>query len=86
MAVSADFAQAAGRIARMSKRSSKNKRRSSALPAVGIAGVSLALASGAPASINEATTNIAPTSQSREMFLGEEEIYDVSLATFYVFR
>jgi len=44
MAVSADFAQAAGRIARMSKRSSKNKRRSSALPALGIAGVSLALA------------------------------------------
>jgi len=37
-------AQAAGRIARMSKRSSKNKRRSSALPALGIAGVSLALA------------------------------------------
>jgi hypothetical protein len=46
--------------------------------------VSLALASGASASIGEATTNIPPTSQSHEIFLGEEEISDISLATFYV--
>jgi hypothetical protein len=39
--------------------------------------MSLALASGASASIGEATTN----SQSHEVFLGEEEIFDVSLAT-----
>jgi hypothetical protein len=48
--------------------------------------VSLALASGASASIDQATTNIPSTSErSREIFLGEEEISDVSLATFYVF-
>jgi hypothetical protein len=52
---------------------------------LGIASVSLVLASGASASIGEATTNIPPTSQSHEIFLGEEEISDVSLATFYVF-
>jgi hypothetical protein len=67
----------------MSKRSSKSKRRSKALPALGFAGVSLSMASGACASTSEATANTAP--QSHEIFLGEEEIYDVSLATFYVF-
>jgi hypothetical protein len=63
----------------MSKRSSKSE----ALPTLGIAVVSLALASGASASTGEATTNMPST--CHEIFLGEEEISDVSLATFYVF-
>jgi hypothetical protein len=69
----------------MSKRSSKSKRRSKALPALGVAGVSLSMASGACASTTEASANTPPTpqSQSHEIFLGEEEIYDVSLSTFY---
>jgi hypothetical protein len=69
----------------MSRRPLKNECRSKALSALGIAGMSLALASGASASTSEATTNLPSTSQSREIFLGEEEISDVSLATFYVF-
>jgi hypothetical protein len=71
----------------MSKHSSKKrKRRSKALPALGFAGVSLSMASGACASTGEASANTPPsTSQSHEVFLGEEEISDVSLATFYVF-
>jgi hypothetical protein len=71
----------------MPKRSSKRKRRSKALPALGFAGVSLSMASGACASTSEATANtsLAPPNQSHEIFLGEEEISDVSLATFYVF-
>ena len=71
----------------MSKPSSKNKRRSKALPALGFAGVSLSMASGACASTSEARANTPPTaqSQSHEVFLGDEEISDVSLATFYVF-
>ena len=72
----------------MSKRSSKkSKRRSKALPALGFAGVSLSMASGACASTDEASANAPPTSQSQnhEIFLGEEELSDVSLATFYVF-
>ena len=69
----------------MSKHSSKSKRRSSALSSLGIAGLSLALASGASASTSGASTNVPSTSQSRDIFLGEEEISDVSLATFYVF-
>ena len=63
----------------MLKRSSKRKRRSKALPALGFAGVSLSMASGACASTNEASANTPPPSQSNELFLGEEELSDVSL-------
>jgi hypothetical protein len=69
----------------MPKRSSKSKRRGKALPALGFAGVSLSMASGACASTGEASANTLPAAQSHEIFLGEEEISDVSLATFYVF-
>jgi hypothetical protein len=71
----------------MSKRSSKSKRRSKALPALGFAGVSLSMAGGACASTSEASANTPPTSQSQnhEVFLGDEEIFDVSLSAFYVF-
>jgi hypothetical protein len=69
----------------MSKRSSKNKRRSKTLPALGFAGISFSMASGACASTNEASANTPAPSQSNELFLGEEELSDVSLATFYVF-
>jgi putative tryptophan/tyrosine transport system substrate-binding protein len=69
----------------MSKRFSKTNRRSKALPALGFAGVSLSMASGACASTSEASANSPPPLQNHEIFLGEEEISDVSLATFYVF-
>ena len=69
----------------MSKRSSKSKRRSKALPALGFAGVSLSMAGGACASTGEAMANTPPTSQPREFFLGDEEIFDTSLSTFYTF-
>jgi hypothetical protein len=68
----------------MPKRSSKRKRRSKALPALGF-GVSLTMASGACASTSEASANTPAPSQNHEIFLGEEEISDVSLARFYVF-
>jgi hypothetical protein len=71
----------------MSKRSSKSKRRSKVLPALGFAGVSFSMASGACASTTEASANTPPTSQSQsnEIFLADEEISDVSLSTFYTF-
>jgi hypothetical protein len=68
----------------MPKRSSKGKRPSKALPALGFAGMSLTMASGACASTSEASSNTSPPSQKHEILLGEEEIFDVSLATFYV--
>jgi len=71
------------------KQASKRKRRGKALPALGIAGVagvSLSLTGGASASTGDVTDvhsqNVSP---SHELFLGEEEISDVSLSTFYVF-
>ena len=73
----------------MSKRSpkTKSKRRSKTLPALGFAGVSFSMASGACAPTGAAMANTPPTSQSQsqQIFLAEEEISDVSLATFYVF-
>jgi hypothetical protein len=70
----------------MPKRSSKRKRRSKALPALGFAGVYLSMASGACASIGGASANTPPSSQGNELFpSGEEELSDISLGTFYVF-
>jgi hypothetical protein len=71
----------------MSKRSSKSKRRSKALPALGFAGVSLSMAGGACASTSAAMAHTPLTSQSQnhEIFVGDEEIFDVSLSTFYTF-
>jgi hypothetical protein len=47
--------------------------------------VSFSMASGACASTSEALANTLPPSQGNELFLGEEELSDVSLGTFYVF-
>src|SRR5215472_9366980 len=69
----------------MSKRSAKkSKRRSKALPALGVTGLSLSLASGATASTGE-TTTVGSTTQPHEIFLGEEEMFDASLSTFFTF-
>jgi hypothetical protein len=68
------------------KQTSKQKRRACALPWLGAAGLSLSLASGAAGTGGPAAD--APTRNtgaSHEITLGEEEISDVSLATFYVF-
>jgi hypothetical protein len=69
------------------KQTSKQKRRSKALPVLGAAGLSLSLAGSASAVPGGPAVNL-PTSgngDGNQVFLGEEEISDVSLATFYVF-
>src|SRR5262245_6968058 len=67
------------------KRVSKRKLQRTSLPVFGAAGVSLAMAGGASATAP--TTNVpSQDSVPRPLFaLGEEEISDVSLGTFYVF-
>src|SRR6476646_9013680 len=67
------------------KRASKQKRRRMAFPALGAAGVSLAMGGGASATVP--TANVPPRDiELRPVIaLDEEEISDVSLATFYVF-
>jgi hypothetical protein len=68
------------------KRPSKRKRRRTALPVLGAAGVSLTMAGGASATTTP-TANVPSQDASwgPVIVLGEEEISDVSLATFYVF-
>src|SRR5580658_4547598 len=65
------------------KQPAKRKRRSRALPALGVAGLSFSLASGASA--GPAANIPTPNSGVHHEILAEEEVSDVSLATFYVF-
>jgi hypothetical protein len=69
------------------KRASKRKRRSKAIPALGAAGLSLTLASEASlaATAPALDTMTRKAGVSHETILREDEIFDVSLATFYVF-
>ena len=68
------------------KQVSKRKRRGAvALPVLGAAGVSLAMAGGASATAPTANVPSQDTAPRPVITLGEEEISDVSLATFYVF-
>ena len=68
------------------KQASKQKRRKTVLPAWGAAGMSLAMAGGASAAVaptaNTPSHGVVPPPV---ITLGEEEISDVSLSTFYVF-
>ena len=67
--------------------STKRKRSINAVPVLSAAGLSLSLASGASAAIGRpAADMLTPkTGMSHEITLCEEEISDVSLATFYIF-
>ncbi len=69
------------------KQASKPRYRGKALPALGAAGLSLSLASGASAATSRSGADILTrnTGVSHQVTLCEEEIFDVSLATFYVF-
>ena len=71
----------------MSRTKRASKHRACAVPLLGAAGLSLSLASGAPAATAGPVADM-PTSNTEvghEITLGEEEISDVTLATFYVF-
>jgi len=68
------------------KHASKRKRLSKTVPTVGIAGMSLAVAGGASAA-TAPTANLPAqgAAPGHEITLGEWEISDVNLGTFYVF-
>ncbi len=67
------------------KHSSKRRRRSKAVPVLGAAGL-LSLAGGAYAATEPAADlPLQGIASGHEVILGEEEISDVSLGTFYVF-
>src|ERR1044072_4180409 len=69
------------------KQPSKRKRRSKTLPVLGAAGLSLSLARGASAGPGGPAANLSTprNSEGNQVTLGEEEIADFSLASFYVF-
>jgi len=69
------------------KLTAQRKRRSKAVPVLGAAaGLSFSLASSAPAAIGGVNPDPANSSLvSQRMMLCEEQIADVSLATFHVF-
>ena len=67
------------------KQASKRKRRGTALPVLGAAGISFAMTGGASATAPTADAVSQGTAPHPVITLGEEEIFDVSLATFYVF-
>jgi hypothetical protein len=70
------------------KQASKRKAGMKAAPMLGAAGLSLSLVGGASATTNGPVADMPTTkntTQGHEITLGEEEISDVSLATFYVF-
>ncbi|SHH21718.1 hypothetical protein SAMN05444169_6367 [Bradyrhizobium erythrophlei] len=69
------------------KQASKRKRVTKTVPVLGAAGLTFSLVGGASAAVapnqdQPRTPNLAP---GQAITLGEEEIADVSLATFYVF-
>ena len=67
-----------------SKQASKRKGRKKTLPVVGAASVSLAFAGGASANVVTEHTLPQGIAPHPTITLGEEEIFDVNLGTFYV--
>src|SRR5271170_5437366 len=69
------------------KQVSRRKSRTKAVPALGAAAGLLSLAGGASATTPGPAADLPPQkiAPSHEITLGEEEISDVSLGTFYVF-
>jgi hypothetical protein len=68
------------------RKASKRKHGSGALPVLGAAGLSLTLATGASAAAKAPTETLSQgATASHQITLREEEVADVSLATFYVF-
>jgi hypothetical protein len=69
------------------KQNSKRKRRSQAVPVLGVAGLSLALASEASLASTSPPldTMMRNAAVSHEITLRDEEVCDVSLATFHIF-
>jgi hypothetical protein len=68
------------------KQALKRRRRGTALPVLGAAGVSFAMTGAASATAPSADIPSQSTTPHPVITLGEEEISDVSLATFYVFN
>jgi hypothetical protein len=69
------------------KQASKRKRHGKTLPVLGAAGLSLSFVGGASAAVDAAAPaqSVRNPAVCRQVTLVEEEVSDVSLATFFVF-
>jgi hypothetical protein len=68
------------------KPTSKRKRVSQAVPVLGAAGLTFSMVGGASAAMVPATTGqVTGVAPGQALMLGEEELSDVTLATFHVF-
>jgi hypothetical protein len=70
------------------KQASKQRRVTKAVPALGAAGLTFSLVGGVSAAVAPANNELQTSNYSpiHQFTLGEEEIADISLATFYVFN
>lgn len=68
------------------KQAAKRKRRSRAMPALGAAGLSLTLATGASAGVDPQVMDVPTGATAKHhVAMTDEEVCDVSLSTFYLF-
>jgi hypothetical protein len=72
------------RIMPYTKEATQRKRRTNALPVLGAASLSFSLATGAPAAVGSVNPDPATSALVAEQVMDEEQISDVSLATFHV--
>jgi hypothetical protein len=66
------------------KERAQRKRRTKAVPVLGAAGLTFSLATGAPAAIGSVNPDPATSALGAQRVMDEEQILDVSLATFHV--
>ena len=66
------------------KEAAQRKRRTKAVPVLGVAGLSFSLATGAPAAVGNVNPDPATSALVAEQVMDEEQISDVSLAMFHV--
>jgi hypothetical protein len=67
------------------KKSTKRKVRSKTMPVLGVAGITFSLLTGGSAALAHPSLEQPSAGHSHDVVLKDEEVSDVSLATFYAF-
>jgi hypothetical protein len=67
------------------KKSTKRKVRSKTMPVLGVAGMTFSLLTGGSAALAHPSLEQSSAGRSHDVVLKDEEVSDVSLATFYAF-
>lgn len=67
------------------KKSTKRKARSKTIPVLGVAGMTLSLITGGSAALAHPSLEESSGGRSHDVILKDEEVSDVTLATFYAF-